>query len=52
MESEKIDLYLDILHIALAEQQEATLVVTGDHRQAQLCHQLDINVAFIGEAKP
>ena len=38
---------LDILHVALAEQEKAQIMITGDQRQAELCRRIGIEVVFI-----
>ena len=38
---------IDIVHVALAEKEEAGTMVTGDRRQAELCRRIGLEVTFI-----
>ena len=42
---------LDIVHVALAEKEEAGTMVTGDRRQAELCQRIGLEVTFIDATK-
>lgn len=43
---------LDIVHVALAEQEKAKTMITGDKRQAELCRRLKMNVIFVSPLDP